>query len=912
MIRAGEATPDAWSSVERVTIDRATLADDIATHELVDRLHRAWVSRTPQVVEWDIADEALSFEESSSAPPWSLGPSFLFPLERLRFLAFTNNYDARGGDPRWWWSYKAARRIDATESGPADVLLAGGKPAWIDGGPRQPLDAVTGTSIHGESVDAGFASPVPAATAPVDAALAEDQLAAVRLDIGPARVIAPAGSGKTRTLAARLRHLVTDRQIEPFSVTAVAYNTRAADELRQRLGADRATVRTIHSLGWAILTESRPELSVIGEPEVRNVLSKLVSVPKRANSDPMGPYLEALDQVRAGLRDPQAVEAERDDVPGFGFVFEDFRKALYGRSRVDHGEQVYGAIEALLANPALRNRWQMRCRHMLVDEFQDLTPAYLLLIRLVASPQLQVFGVGDDDQVIYGYAGADPSFLIDYDSYFPGASLHALETNYRCPPAVVDGATHLLSYNRRRIDKTIRAGNAHSADRALDLRLEVGTGLARSAADQIEAWIDSGVEPRHIAVLARVNSSLIPVKAALVERELPTSDLLDANSLNRTTLRAFFAWLRLIQSPSNMDRRDLMEAVRRPSRGLTGIARETLAKRRFDLEELAAVATQLDLKQAERWGRFIDDVALAADAAESGDAAATMRVLIDDIGLAGSARTLDAGRTNAARSSHLDDLIAVQRAASIHPDLADFNAWLADVVDHHPQHDGVTLSSVHRVKGMEWPRVIVFGADRGAMPHELSSDTEEERRVFHVAITRAIEQTVVFADSARPSRFLAELDGSAPRVERTATPIPKRGRRPRPSRHIFVGDDVDLAGGYKGKVTAINGSAVSVTLDTGAELIVPVRDVRVVNPLPNGSDDPPDPSVVAALKAWRSEMSIRLGVPAYVILHDATIDAIAATKPDTERALISIDGIGPAKLENYGDEILSLVASTED
>ena len=289
-----------------------------------------------------------------------------------------------------------------------------------------------------------------------------------------------------------------------------------------------------------------------------------------------------------------------------------------------------------------------------------------------------------------------------------------------------------------------------------------------------------------------------------------------------------------------------------------------------------------------------------------------MRALIDDIGLAGSARTLDSGRTNAARSSHLDDLIAVQRAADVHSNLSDFQAWLSDMVSHPSQHDGVTLSSVHRVKGMEWKRVVVFGADRGAMPHELADDTEEERRVFHVAITRAIEQAVVFADTSRPSRFLNELDGSASKTERSAKPVPKPSRRSASPRHLFVGDHVELRGGYAGTVKAVNGSAVSVQLSSGAEMIIPAVDVTSVRPADVPETGPIDDTLVDALKEWRSDTSQRLGVPAYVILHDSTIESIAMIKPDSERALISIDGIGPAKLENYGDDILALVTAAGD
>jgi DNA helicase-2/ATP-dependent DNA helicase PcrA len=787
--------------------------------------------------------------------------------------------------------------------------LADGAPAWIDGGPRQPIPPLGVAVISGESIDLRRSDAMPPASPPRDGGLAPDQLDAVAHLVGPARVIAPAGSGKTRTLAARLRHLVDERGVEPESVTALAYNARAAAELRDRLAADRSMVRTIHSLGWAILNEAIPGLELIDEGEVRNVLGRLIAVPRRANADPMGPYVEALEQVRAGLVDPEDVEADRDDIPGFASVFEEYRGRLYGRGRVDHGEQIYGAIEALVRDPALRARWQHRIRHLLVDEFQDLTPAYLLLVRLVASPQLQVFGVGDDDQVIYGYAGADPGFLIDFERYFPGAGEHALEVNYRCPPDIVTAASHVLDYNDRRIDKAIRAARSGGDEQTLFVERSDGAELAAAAADRIARWLDEGVAPAQVAVLTRVNSSLIPVKAALVERGIPTADLLDARSLQRTTLRAMFAWLRIGLRPERISRQDALEAVRRPARGLTTVARDLLTRSHLDLDDLVALGARLDGKQAERWDQLADDLVAVAAVAARNDAGETMRTLIEDIGLASSARNLDAGRTNASRSSHLDDLVAVRRAAALHDALDDFVPWLRSAIERPSSADGVVLSSVHRVKGMEWPRVLLFGADRATMPHELADDIEEERRVFHVAITRAIDQVVILADKDRPSRFLGELDGSASRRKEPAPARRERLPRRRPdTKHVYVGDEVTISGGYSGGVVGINGDKISVRLETGADLIVPVADVLAVtvSTAPDAGGEP-DPALVEALRMWRRETSDRLAVPAYVVMHDATMEAIAAVKPTTERQLINVPGIGPAKLEAYGDEILALV-----
>jgi DNA helicase-2/ATP-dependent DNA helicase PcrA len=908
-VRRGAPVPAPWVAASSVDLDAGVLGDPNRTEAAIAELHLAWVGRTPRVIRWDLADEALAGPETHAGPLWDLDAAFLFPKERLRFLCFTNNYDARDGEPRWWWQVKA-RPTGAEPGGPADVVLPDGTAVWVDGGPRQMLPPLDHPVVHGEAVELGRTARVPAPRAPASDGLAEDQLEAVAHAVGPARIIAPAGSGKTRTLTARLRHVLDAHRVEPESVTAVAYNERAAAELRERLGVDRRLARTIHSLGWEILRQSRPGLELLDEHGVRGLLDGLVTVPKRANTDPIGPYLEALQTTRSRLRDPADVEASRDDIPGFAEAFPALRRRMYDIGRVDHGEQVYGAIEALASDEALRSGWQRRCRHLLVDEFQDLTPAYVLMLRLVASPQLSVFGVGDDDQVIYGYDGADPGFLIDFGRYFPGAAHHALETNYRCPPAIVDAARHLLSYNDRRIDKAIAAAKSEMDDGALEVCEVSGSDMARTCADSVAGWIDGGVAPSDIAVLTRVNSSLVPVKAALVDRGIPTSDLLGPGSLDRTAVRALFAWLRLGAEPERMQRNDLLTAVRRPSRGLNRIAAQLLMRRRtIDLDGLFEMGGELGIKQQSRWQDFCADLRLVATAVARGVSAGAVATVVGRIGLGSSASALDAGRGNAARSAHLDDLVAVERAAALHPDLATFGGWLREAVAAAPVVDGVTLSSVHRVKGMEWRRVVVFGADRGALPHELADDIEEERRVFHVALTRSAERSLVLADSGRPSPFLAELDGSASRG-RTARP-PAKGASQDLLRMPNVGDRVRVWGGDEGEVVGVTGAEILLRLDGGAEVRFGPSDVvRIVARAAGGGGDA-DPSLVATLKQWRLDTSRERNVPAYVVFSDATLEQIAIHRPLDETALLRIQGIGPSKLESYGDDILAIVAGAD-
>ncbi len=905
VVNPGGAVPEQWDGLPRVVVSQEALVDRQRVGEIVDVLHQAWAQRRPVVIELGVDASVLREAEITTLDPWRLRRGFLFPKERLHFLVWANSYDYRTGELIWWWGRKASA-LGVEIGSTTDVTLPDGTGAWVDGGPRGPVDGCVEPVIPAESVTLGkpTVAPDPATSAVVG--LAPDQAAAATHRAGPARIIAPAGSGKTRTLIARLRHLIDDRGVEPEIVCALAYNNRAAAEMRERLGARRGLeVRTIHSLGWEILRQSRGNLVLLDEREQRRRLDGLVEAPRRQSTDIIGPYLEALGEVRIGLRPPDDVEQFRDDVPDFARVFEKYRRLLESRGEADFDEQVYGAIEALLTNADLRHYWQDRCRHMVVDEFQDLTPAYVLLIRLLASPGLNVFGVGDDDQVIYGYLGADPGYLIDYDELFPGAESHPLEVNYRCPPAVVEAAANLLGYNDRRVDKAIRAAKDKESSDALLIDRVPGAELGLRCAVKVGEWLES-TSPSEIAVLCRVNSALLPVHAAFAEAGIPFRSPLGPEVLERTVLAAALAWVRIALDPDQIRTADLMKVVRRPARGLTRLTGQMLGRRnRVSLVDLAGIGSRLDGKQAAKWDEFITDIERVADVAARGDSMEMIDFLNNKIGLSGAAEALDAGRRRADRSAQLDDLVALRRAAVLHRQLDDFQPWLVDVLRHQDDADGVELSTVHRVKGMEWDRVVVFGADRGLLPHDLADDREEERRVFHVAITRGREQVVVLADKARPSPFLDELTGTAKRT--AVRPVTPAGR----ISTVAIGDRVRIAGGYGGVVSEFEDKGVMVTTDSGSQILVewgetvttPHGPGPLTRPMPEAEVDE---DLIATLKEWRREMAAVNSVPAYVVMSDKTLHAIAAARPGNERELIMIPGIGPAKLEAYGDEILAI------
>jgi len=898
VVADGAAPPPAWADAPRVRVDEAALA---APSELVATLHGAWAERRPLVI--DLAVDPARFREPEhiSATPWEVGVDLDLVGDRLHFLLWADTWDARGDEPVWWWGVKAARLADgavATPGGPGDLRLADGTALWVDGGPRQPLaraDLGGLGVVHRESVEAGHLAVAPEPTPPtadltpsdpahrpgsdvvVATALEEDQRAAVAHSRGPARIVAPAGSGKTRVLTERLRHLLVDRGWEPGSVLAVAYNVKARDEMVERTAGLGARVQTLNGLAYGILAQARDGAPpVLDEREVRRILDGLApSRQHRANTDPTAAYIEALTEVRLGLRDPAVVEQERGDVPGFAALVGPYRQELARRGAVDFDEQVAAAIEALLGDGHLRRRVQARHRHVLVDELQDLTPAHVLLLRLVAGPPLDVFGVGDDDQVIYGHAGADPRFLIDFAHWFPGGGEHALEVNHRCAAPIVTAAATLLSYNHRRVAKVIRPrADAASDPGAVRVVAHPPSGGADALVGAVRGWLEAGHDPDGIAVLGRVHALLLAPHVALVEAGIPVRSTVGPDLLERTGARAALAYLRIATEPQAIAPADLAEVYRRPSRGLPRWITKWF-RRPMTVAEVAAIASRIDdAKVADKVTALAADLGVVARAGRT--TRQVLEVVRDQVGLGEAMAGLDRSKGGEG-SSQLDDLEALIQVADLHPALDGFEAWLRDSLRGGARRGeaAVTLSTVHRVKGREWPRVVVAGVTAGLLPHRLALDEEEERRVLHVALTRARDEVVVLGDAGRLSPFLAELEGRAPhRPERSA----RRAGAPAPA--------APAAGGRPRRE---GGRAAPG---------VPLEGVAAARE--------------EALKAWRRERSRADSVPAYVVASDATVRAIAEAAPATLAALASVPGIGPTKLARYGEAVLAVVASAED
>ena len=936
VVAPGQAAPEAWAGAPRILVGEAELAD---AAQVVGSLHEAWATRTPVVVELGVDQRRLAEAAKEAAPeePYVLGPDFEFPLERLHFLVWANTYDARSGEFVWWHGRKALRTLAGSNPGAvADIRTSDGTEVFVDGGPLGPVEAPEPV-IHRLFAEAGQAR-IQGYRSP-RAELAEDQLAAVAHGAGPARVIAPAGSGKTRVLTERLRHLVVDRGVDPSLITVLAFNVRAADELKERcadfVSEAGPNIRTINSWAYDICTqEAGRRLPVAEERDVRDIISSLFDMPKKPNTDPAQPYIEALTLIRLGLISPKEVEQRLPDATGIGTGFARFEDELARRGLVDFDEQIYRALRILLEDPGARSRHQASCRILLVDEFQDLTPAHLLLVRLLAAPAYDAFGVGDDDQTLYEYSGATPKFLIDFGSYFPGATEYALGVNYRCAAPIVAAASHVLSYNEVRVKKAIRAHRpppAAGEPEPLTVVSAPTEHIAAASASVVEEWLAAGERPEQAAVLARVNSALLPPFVALAEVGVPARANLDNSLLARTGVRSALAYLRIGLDPDAISVEDLQEVVRRPSRGLSPMVIGWLTERRRtslgDIERLAGRLTSKDGPKVRALARDFRQVAAATERS----AAEALHTVRKDLRLGAAMDTLDAARSEADRSTHTDDLLALEAVAGLHPDAASFEAWLREVLGRaRPKGSAVTLSTIHRVKGREWDQVLIFDVSENTLPHRRAEDVEAERRVFHVALTRGRHRVSVLANSEQPSRFLGELDGSAPRtpasqvrakkaetLRGTGAPTSRRRERKKspsgtPALVAELGIEIE-AGGTSGRIVGTDADGVLVELGRlrtrvpyGSEVRRYGRTVTLVAP-DEGVADQSTPAE-AALRSWRTATARREHLSAYLVLTNDELAGIAAAAPRRLDELAKCKGIGPAKLERWGEEILRVLA----
>lgn len=546
------------------------------------------------------------------------------------------------------------------------------------------------------------------------AKLAPDQRKAAIAPPGPVLCVAPAGSGKTTTLVARIAWLI-DEGAAPESVCAITFNKRAAEELRERAAAAleplgeglaaRVRIRTFHALGLEMLRDAGEAVEpLLDRDEILRAVRPDLPAAERRRLDTV------ISRLKLDLDvDPAAIE--RDPAAGpTARTYAAYEAEIRRRGGLDFDDLVARALCLLERHADVLDAWRERCRHLLVDEAQDLDRAQLRLALLLAAPSNRIFLVGDDDQSIYGWRLADVRRLLRLaDEALPGLARVDLETNYRCPAVVLGRAVRLVEHNEERFAKVIRAGP--KAEGRLVLAPTAADDVDRAAA-VLASWPDDGGTR---AVLARTNRELMPVVAAAMRLSLP--------------FRA--GALRLpIESPLV---NELLAAAR--ASGPTDDALVAIG-RLPDRAKASARRTSLGTPEP----RPADD---EDDGVDWGD----------DDGAVIERRAVAA---------------ALQGWAAVTRTIADLEAAIEAarrLLDRLRQEDApLTLATAHGTKGLEFDHVAVIGLDEGRFPSarsvaesvEPERALEEERRLAYVAWTRARRSLTLVYDPGAPSQFLLE------------------------------------------------------------------------------------------------------------------------------------------------------------
>ncbi|HEV8546307.1 MAG TPA: ATP-dependent helicase [Candidatus Limnocylindrales bacterium] len=539
--------------------------------------------------------------------------------------------------------------------------------------------------------------------------LAPDQRAAAIAEPGPILCVAPAGSGKTTTLVARVAWLIASGAATADEIAAITFNKRAAEELSERLAAAFAPldaplravrVRTFHALGLEILRDA-------GLP-VQPLVDRMAILRRVAPAaGPAG--WRSLDTAISRLKLDLGVTADEvaaDDEAGpIARTFVAYEAAVAETGGLDFDDLVARALRALEADAPLLARWRRRCAQLLVDEAQDLDRAQLRLALFLASPANRIFLVGDDDQSIYGWRLADVRRVLALGELLPGLRRIDLEVNYRCPPTVVRRAVRLVEHNRERFAKVIRAGPAAAGPLVLAADASDETVRIRRV---IGSWPDDDATR---AILARTNRELLPAISVALDLGAPFRP----------------PAIELLVSSPFVDRA-LDEAETSTDPGLPALARLETVRARW-----AASPPQ--------GGEDADD----ADGADHTDGP-------DD---PDAPRPADIAAALIAWAVPYPDLRAVRAAVA---------ARRVAIVDLCRDDAALTLATAHGTKGLEFDHVAVIGLDAGRFPSrrsvaestEPARALEEERRLAYVAWTRARRSLTLVYDPAAPSAFMLE------------------------------------------------------------------------------------------------------------------------------------------------------------
>ncbi len=625
-----------------------------------------------------------------------------------------------------------------------------------------------------------------------------EQRLAVEHVHGPALVLAGAGSGKTRVLTTRIAHLVQEHGVPPERILAVTFTNKAAGEMRERVGSllggepRGMWIGTFHALGARILRRHAERLGWTStftifdaEQSLRQVKRTLEALDidlKRFNPKAVRGMMSA---AKNQLVNPAAFHEEHSG--GFDLfartvakVYPEYQRALREQNAFDFDDLLVKPVELFERDEWVLRGYRDRFAFLLVDEYQDTNQAQFRFLELLAEDHRNLMVVGDDDQSIYGWRGADVRNILGFEQTFPGAAVVRLEQNYRSTSVILDAANEVIAHNVERKGKTLRTDRTGGEKVTLvECADEVDEG--RWVADEVRARYENGPALhtyRDFAVLYRTNAQSRALEDAFRVRGIPYQIVGGVRFYERREIQDVLGYLRLISNP--LDEDAFQRVVNYPRRGIGGTSLERLVpfarEKGIGLLEAASVATTApDVPTAggralEAFAEFVSTWSARASQVRVG---VLLEELVEALDLYQALE--DEGPEGEDRADNVRELIAGaldfdrELFTELDPDEVDaFTeldlflqrvALVADVDRHDPDADTVTLMTLHNAKGLEFPVVFITGLEDGLFPLSRAYDEpaalEEERRLFYVGITRAMDK--LYLCHARQRRRAGEF-----------------------------------------------------------------------------------------------------------------------------------------------------------
>jgi len=610
---------------------------------------------------------------------------------------------------------------------------------------------------------------------------------------GPLLILAGAGSGKTRVLTSRLAHLVAARGVAPDAVLAVTFTNKAAGEMRVRvqklLGptAQAIWIGTFHSICLRILRRHQEALGFRGNLTVFDAddsLSLIRQILKESGKtdDPVraADARSAISLAKNRMIDPERLESESAGPGGrrIARLWRLYDARLREQDGVDFDDLLLLAVRLLRENRSIGDAYAQRFRHILVDEYQDTNRVQLELVRRLAERHGNICAVGDDDQSIYRWRGADVTNILGFERHFPGTAVLRMEQNYRSTRRILDVANAAVLKNAGRMPKTLWTENEPGEAVRLFLA-EDEEQEARHVARRIREEVRGGASLSHLAVLYRTHAQSRAIEEACIRAEIPYRVLGGIAFYQRKEVKDLLAYLRLLANPH--DEVSFRRAALAPRRG----AGEMTIDRILSEARARGVDLLTACERAREWGMEGRGFAALADLAAYLMTLVPRidekpHVLLEEIAHQIGYREYLRSQSEAEwedRFAHVLELIEGARGyedAEESAGVVDFLEQVALYAQSDKLRDDeerVTLMTVHNAKGLEFDAVLVTGLEDGLFPHISSltdpEELEEERRLFYVAVTRARRTLTLTASRSRRrinrmagsdlSRFLSEI-----------------------------------------------------------------------------------------------------------------------------------------------------------